>query len=47
MPEDVFEDTIEKVVDKNSLKYKICREFYIDKVSDVSLSFKYNYFSMT
>ena len=43
MPKDVFDDTITKVADKNSIKYKICYEFYIDKVSDVSLSFKYNY----
>lgn len=43
MPIDVFEDTILKVVDKDSIKYKICKEFYIDKVSDLSLSFKYNY----
>ena len=43
MPEDLFEETIIKVVDKNSLKYKICYEFYIKKKSVVSLSIKYNY----
>lgn len=43
MPEDVFEDTILHVVEKDSTKYNICREFYIDNVSDLSLSFKYNY----
>ena len=43
MPEDLFEDTILNVVEKNSTKYRICYEFYIEKESDVSLSFKYNY----
>ena len=43
MPEDLFEETISKVTDKDSDKYKICYEFYIGKESDVSLSFKYNY----
>lgn len=43
MPEDVFEETILKVVDKDSIKYKICREFYMDNASELSLSFKYNY----
>ena len=43
MPEDLFDETILNVVEKNSTKYKICYEFYIEKDSDVSLSFKYNY----
>lgn len=43
MPIDVFEETILKIVEKDSIKYKICYEFYIDKTSDISLSFKYNY----
>ena len=43
MPKDVFEETILKVTEKDSIKYKICYEFYIDKISDLSLSFKYNY----
>ena len=43
MPIDLFEDTILQVVDKDSDKYKICYEFYIDKKSDLSLSYKYNY----
>lgn len=43
MSEDLFNETILKVVDKDSLKYKICYEFYIEKKSDLSLSFKYNY----
>lgn len=43
MPEELFEETILKVTDKNSIKYKVCYDFYIGKESDVSLSFKYNY----
>ena len=43
MPEDMFEETILKVEDKDSLKYKICYDFYINKKSIVSLSIKYNY----
>lgn len=43
MPIDVFEETILKIVEKDSIKYKICYEFYIEKTSDISLSFKYNY----
>lgn len=40
---EVFEETILKVVEKDSLKYKICYDFYIEGKSDLSLSFKYNY----
>ena len=40
---EVFEDTILKVVEKDSLKYKICYDFYIEGKSDLSLTFKYNY----
>lgn len=43
MPKELFEETILKVVDKDSVKYKVCYDFYITKESDVSLSFKYNY----
>lgn len=43
MPKELFEETILKVVDKNSDKYKICYDFYILKKSDLSLSFEYNY----
>ena len=43
MPEELFEETILKVIDKDSIKYKVCYDFYISKESDVSLSFKYNY----
>ena len=43
MPKDLFEETISKVEEKDNIKYKICYEFYIDRTSDVSLAFKYNY----
>ena len=43
MPEDLFNETILKVTDKDSVKYKVCYDFYILRESDVSLSFKYNY----
>lgn len=43
MPEDLFEETILKVVDKDSLKYKICYDFYMNKKSVISLALKYNY----
>ena len=43
MPKELFEETILKVVDKNSEKYKICYDFYIEKKSIISLSMKYNY----
>lgn len=43
MPVDIFEETILKIVEKDSIKYKICYDFYILKESDLSLSFKYNY----
>ena len=40
---ELFEETILQIVDKDSLKYKICYDFYINKKSDLSLSMKYNY----
>ena len=43
MPEELFEETILKVTDKNSVKYKICYDFYIKNKSVVSLALKYNY----
>ena len=43
MPKDLFEETILQVTEKDSDKYNICYEFYIDKKSDLSLSYKYNY----
>ena len=43
MPKDLFEETILQVTEKDSDKYNICYEFYIDKKSDISLSYKYKY----
>ena len=43
MPKEVFEETIIKVVDKNSDKYKICYDYYIEKQNAIYLSHKYNY----
>lgn len=43
MPKELFNETILKIVDKDSIKYKICYDFYINKKSDLSLSFEYNY----
>lgn len=43
MPEDVFEETITKVVEKDSYKYKICYDYFIKKESALKLSYKYNY----
>ncbi len=43
MPEDLFNETILKIVDKDSDKYKICYDFFINKKSAISLSMKYNY----
>jgi hypothetical protein len=43
MTKELFEETILQIVDKDSLKYKICYDFYINKKSDLSLSMKYNY----
>ena len=43
MPKGLFDETILKIVDKDSIKYKICYDFYINKKSDLSLSFEYNY----
>lgn len=43
MPKELFEETILKVEDKNSLKYNICYEYYIEKKLAVNLSMKYHY----
>ena len=43
MPEDLFNESILKVVDKDSDKYKICYDFYINKISALKLSRKYIY----
>lgn len=43
MPQKLFDETILKVTDKNSDKYKICYDYFIEKKSAISLSMKYNY----
>lgn len=43
MPEDLFNESILKVADKNSLKYSICYDFFIKRKSAISLALKYNY----
>lgn len=43
MPENEFEETILKVANKDSDKYKICYEYYILKIGAISLSMKYSY----
>ena len=43
MSEELFNETILKVVDKDSEKYKICYDYYIKKERALALSFKYKY----
>lgn len=43
MPKELFEETILKVVDKESDKYKICYDYFINKKSALYLAGKYNY----
>lgn len=43
MSKELFDETILQVVDKDSDKYNICYDFYIEKKRDLSLSYKYNY----
>ena len=43
MPEELFENTITKVVDKGSVKYNICYDFFIKKENAVYLGRRYNY----
>ena len=43
MPKELFEETILKVEDKDSIKYKICYEYYIEKKIAINLSMKYHY----
>jgi hypothetical protein len=43
MPEDLFEETILKVADKDSDKYKICYDYFINKENALYLSGKYAY----
>lgn len=43
MSEELFNETILKIVDKDSEKYKICYDYYIKKERALALSFKYKY----
>ena len=43
MPLEIFDKTILKVTDQNSLIYNICNEYYIGKKKAINLSMKYNY----
>lgn len=43
MPQELFDEAILKVTDKNSDKYKICYEYYVLKKSAINLSIKYVY----
>ena len=43
MPKELFEETILKVVDKDSDKHKICYDYFVNKQSALYLSGKYNY----
>lgn len=43
MPLDEFNKTISKVVDKDSLKYLICYDYFIERENAIFLGRKYNY----
>lgn len=43
MPKELFEETILKVTDKESTKYKICYDFFIENKNALYLTGKYNY----
>jgi len=43
MPEKLFDETILQVTDKESIKYKVCYDFFINNVNAVYLGRKYNY----
>lgn len=43
MPKEIFEETILKVVDKDSEKYKICYDYFINKKNALYLAGKYKY----
>jgi len=43
MSEEDFNNTILRVVEKDSDKYKICYDFFINKENAVSLGYKYHY----
>lgn len=43
MPKELFEETILKVIDKDSLEYKICYEYFVENKLALKVSNKYNY----
>ena len=43
MPENLFNETILKVVDKGSDKYNICYDYFVLKKNAIALGIKYNY----
>ena len=43
MPIDEFNKSISKVTDKDSLQYKICYMYYIDRKSELEISYSVNY----
>jgi len=43
MPNNLFEETILKVTDKDNLDYKICYDYYVNNKSALQVSNKYNY----
>lgn len=43
MPNEEFDNKILKVTDKDSLQYKICYMYYIDRKSELEISHKVNY----
>jgi hypothetical protein len=43
MPTDIFNETILKVTDKDSVKYSIAYDYFIKKQAALNLSYKYNY----
>lgn len=43
MPNNLFEETILKVTDKDSLDYKICYDYFVNNKSALQVSNKYNY----
>ena len=43
MPEELFDESILNVVDKHSMKYKVCYDYFVKKENAVFLGRKYNY----
>lgn len=43
MPKEKFEQTILKVAEKDSIRYKVCYDFFINKENAIYLASKYNY----